>query len=61
MKAADVMTTAIVTVQPDTPVHAIAETLLKHGISAVPVIDGAGVPLGNQSAASFPSIAARRS
>ncbi|UYO50196.1 CBS domain-containing protein [Rhodopseudomonas palustris] len=46
MKAADVMTTAIVTVQPDTPVHAIAETLLKHGISAVPVIDGAGVPLG---------------
>lgn len=46
MKAADVMTTAIVTVQPETPVHAIAETLLKHGISAVPVVDGAGVPLG---------------
>lgn len=46
MKAADVMTTAIVTVQPDTPVHTIAETLLKNGISAVPVVDPAGVPLG---------------
>ncbi|MCG6204847.1 CBS domain-containing protein [Rhodopseudomonas sp. HC1] len=46
MKAADVMTTRIVTVQPDASVRAVAETLLTHGISAVPVVDAAGAPLG---------------
>ncbi|WP_031337798.1 CBS domain-containing protein [Rhodopseudomonas sp. B29] len=46
MKAKDVMTTRIVTVQPEMPVRAVAETLLKHGISAVPVVDEAGAPLG---------------
>lgn len=46
MKAADVMTTTIVTVRPDASVRAVAETLLKHGISAVPVVDDQGRPLG---------------
>ncbi|RJF70674.1 CBS domain-containing protein [Rhodopseudomonas palustris] len=46
MKAADVMTTRIVTVPPDAPVRAVAETLLTHGISAVPVVDADGAPLG---------------
>jgi CBS domain-containing protein len=46
MKAADVMTTKIVTVRTDMPVRAIAELLLKHGVSAVPVVDAAGAPIG---------------
>jgi CBS domain-containing protein len=46
MKAADVMTTQIVTVRPDASVRAVAETLLTHGISAVPVVDESGAPLG---------------
>lgn len=46
MKAGDVMSTNVVTVQPDTPAHAVAETLLKHGISAVPVVDDKGAPVG---------------
>ncbi|WP_420133203.1 CBS domain-containing protein [Rhodopseudomonas sp.] len=46
MKAADVMTTRIVTVRPNASVRTVAETLLAHGISAVPVVDEAGAPLG---------------
>lgn len=46
MKAEDVMTTSVVTVRPDLPVRAVAEMLLKHGISAVPVVDEHGAPLG---------------
>ena len=42
MKARDVMTTTIVSVNPDTSVSAIAKTLSEHGISAVPVIDHSG-------------------
>lgn len=37
MKARDIMTTAVVTVAPDTPVGRIASLLLQHRISAVPV------------------------
>jgi CBS domain-containing protein len=39
MKAADVMTAHLITVGPDTEVRQIAETLLHHRISAVPVVD----------------------
>ncbi len=39
MQAADVMTLEVVTVAPDTSVQTIAELLLKHRISAVPVVD----------------------
>lgn len=45
MKARDLMTTSIISVPPDMPVRRIAETLLDHGISAVPVVDGQ-VPVG---------------
>lgn len=38
MQALDVMTTNIITVEPDTPVKEIARLLLRHRISAVPVV-----------------------
>jgi CBS-domain-containing membrane protein len=46
MHAKEVMTRDVVTVGPDTPVREIAERLLAHRISAVPVVDGAGKLLG---------------
>jgi CBS domain-containing protein len=46
MKASDVMSTNVVTVRPDTPAHLVADILLKHGISAVPVVDEQGAVLG---------------
>jgi CBS domain-containing protein len=46
MNARDVMTTAVVSVAPDIPVSKIAKLLLEKGISAVPVVDGDGLPLG---------------
>jgi CBS domain-containing protein len=42
MKASDVMTRDVVSVAPDTSVRKIAALLLSKGISAVPVVDGAG-------------------
>lgn len=39
MHAADIMTTKVITVQTATPVREIAGLLLKHKISAVPVVD----------------------
>ena len=49
MKAHDVMTTTVVSVDPDTPVSAIAKTLSEHGISAVLVLDHSGAALGMAS------------
>lgn len=46
MKAKDIMTTQVVTVRPDTSVTAIAQKLIDHKISAVPVTDGAGRIVG---------------
>ncbi len=46
MLAKELMTTQIVSVGPDTPAAEIARTLMAHGISAVPVVDDAGVPVG---------------
>jgi CBS domain-containing protein len=46
MQARDLMTTEIVSVSPDTPVRDIANLLLTHKISAVPVVDGVGQILG---------------
>jgi CBS domain-containing protein len=40
------MTSAVVSVAPDTPAREVAKLLLDHGISAVPVVDGAGAPIG---------------
>jgi CBS domain-containing protein len=46
MNARDVMTTPVVTVSPETPVAEIARRLLQRRISAVPVIDAEGRPVG---------------
>jgi CBS domain-containing protein len=46
MKARDVMTAAVVSVGPDTPMREIAKLLRDHGISAVPVVDATGAPSG---------------
>ena len=39
MRATDVMTTPVISVMEDAPVHDIVRALLKHRISAVPVVD----------------------
>ena len=44
--ARDLMTPDVVTVPPETPVMAMARLLADRGISAVPVVDGAGKVLG---------------
>jgi len=46
MQAKDLMTTDIVVVHPDTPTAEIARVLLDHTISAAPVVDGTGAPVG---------------
>jgi len=46
MQAAEIMTTQVVAVAPDTPLREIARLLLEHGISAVPVVDAGGAPIG---------------
>ncbi len=44
--ARDLMTTAVISVGPDTPAREIARILAEHRISGVPVVDGAGAPVG---------------
>ncbi len=46
MNAGEVMTANVVAVRPDTPARSIAQILSKNGISAVPVIDENGKPVG---------------
>jgi CBS domain-containing protein len=46
MKAADVMVSQVITVGRDTPVQEIANILLAHRISAVPVVDDGGALIG---------------
>jgi len=46
MNARDVMTTTVVSVGPDLGIHEVAKLLLEKGISAVPVVDDAGKPIG---------------
>jgi CBS-domain-containing membrane protein len=46
MIARDVMTRDVVSVTPDTSVRTMASLLLKHRISAVPVIDATSAPIG---------------
>ena len=46
MNARDLMNHDVVTVSPDTPLREVAKTLLSHGISAVPVVDGTGAVVG---------------
>ncbi|MDR7540813.1 MAG: CBS domain-containing protein, partial [Armatimonadota bacterium] len=44
--ARDVMTTPVITVAPDTPVKEIAQLLLTHHISGVPVVSPEGKLVG---------------
>jgi CBS domain-containing protein len=46
MNAGDVMTANVVTVGPATPIAEVVNTLLRQGISAVPVVDEHGAVLG---------------
>ena len=46
MNARDVMTKPVVSVHPDTSLREIARLLLDKGISAVPVVDDNGTPIG---------------
>lgn len=46
MKARDIMTSAVISVSPDTPIGEVATVLRTHGISAVPVVDGTGAAIG---------------
>jgi CBS-domain-containing membrane protein len=46
MQAREFMTKDPVTVSADTPTPEIARLLLAHGISAAPVVDDAGTPIG---------------
>ncbi|MFM8992393.1 MAG: CBS domain-containing protein [Alphaproteobacteria bacterium] len=53
MKASEIMTRGVRSVPPDATVEAVASLLLAHAISAVPVVDPAGIPLGVVSEADF--------
>jgi len=46
MRAQELMTREVVAVGPDTPAQEIARLLLEHRISAVPVVDASGAPIG---------------
>ena len=46
MQATELMSTNLVVVPPETPITAVAELLAARGISAVPVIDEQGKPIG---------------
>ena len=46
MNAKELMSSIVVVVPPEMPVTALAELLAARGISAVPVVDAQGTPLG---------------
>jgi CBS domain-containing protein len=46
MRADEIMTPHVVTISPDTPVSRIARLLLENHVSAMPVVDAAGAPIG---------------
>jgi len=46
MRADEIMTAPVVTISPDTPASRIAKLLLENHVSAVPVVDAAGAPIG---------------
>jgi CBS domain-containing protein len=46
MQARDVMSSPVITVRPDTSVHAAAALLVAHGFTAVPVVAAEGVVVG---------------
>ena len=46
MRAADLMTTHVITVPPDTPLHVVAGIMAERGVTGVPVVDDAETLLG---------------
>lgn len=46
MKAADIMTSEVITTRPDASVKQAARLMLENGVSALPVVDGKGKLLG---------------
>ncbi|MER3457442.1 MAG: hypothetical protein C4309_01150, partial [Chloroflexota bacterium] len=46
MKARDIMTTEVITVQPETPVNEVARLMIEHNISGLPVVDEEGSVIG---------------
>ena len=46
MNARDVMTSAVISATQDTPVRDIARLLLQNHISAIPILDNGGAPIG---------------
>lgn len=46
MQAKDLMTRDVVIVRPDMPAHEVARILLDNAISAAPVVDSSGAPIG---------------
>jgi CBS domain-containing protein len=56
MKAREIITSAVVAVCPDAPIGVVAKVLRDHGISAVPVVDGAGSSLGMVSEGAQPRL-----
>ena len=46
MNAGDVMTSAVISATGDTPVRDIAQLLLQNHISAIPILDKSGAPIG---------------
>lgn len=46
MRVAQIMTTEVVSARPDTPLKDVARTLAEHSISALPVLDKHGHPIG---------------
>jgi CBS domain-containing protein len=46
MNAREVMTSAVISATGDTPVRDIARLLLQNHISAVPILDKSGAPIG---------------
>ena len=53
IKARDIMTKNVITVNRETPSQEIAEVMARHGISGVPVVDGKDVVIGVLSEKDF--------
>ena len=51
MRACDVMTSPVITLRPNAPVHAAAALLCSHGFTSAPVVDPAGALVGIASEA----------
>lgn len=46
LKVRDLMTTSVLSVTPNTTAQRVARLILDHAVSAVPVVDGDGTPIG---------------